>query len=377
MAKDEVIIEPDRIGDAPHPREATALFGQQAAEDAFLAAWSTGRMHHGWLITGPRGVGKATLAYRIARARLAFEEGDGLFGAPEPPTMLDIDPDHPVAHRIKAMSEPRLFTLRRTANEKTEKLYTQIRVDDVRALKDFFQLSAADGGWRVAIVDAAEEMNNSAANALLKFLEEPPEKVLILLISHAPARLLPTIRSRCRTLALMPLGAEDLGWALSGAGVEDGADTKALAALADGSAGEAVRLLEGGGPDLYTRLVRLTAEAPGMNRPEMTAIAEACVGRDAAETYDMTLRLVDIMLSRLARAGALGPGQTEAAQGETALMQRLAPDAYAARIWADLASEVTTKSTRARAVNLDPAGVILDIFFDIDAAARKARARAA
>lgn len=377
MAKEEPIAEPDRIGDAPHPREATALFGQQTAEDAFLAAWAAGRLHHGWLITGPRGVGKATLAYRIARARLAHEEGDGLFGAPEPPTTLDIDPGHPVAHRIRAGSEPRLFTLRRTINEKTEKLYTQIRVDDVRALKDFFQLSAADGGWRVAIVDPAEEMNNSAANALLKFLEEPPEKVLILLISHAPARLLPTIRSRCRTLALTPLGAENLGRALTGAGAEVGEDTRALAALADGSAGEAIRLLEGGGPDLYARLVRLAAEAPGMNRPEMIAIAEACAGRDAAETYDMTLRLIDVLLARLARAGALGPGQIEAAQRETALMQRLAPDAYAARIWADLASDVTAKSTRARAVNLDPAQVILDIFFDLDAAARKARPRAA
>lgn len=377
MAKDELLAEPDRVGDAPHPREAASLFGQQAAEDAFLAAWVSGRLHHGWLITGPRGVGKATLAYRIARARLAAEDGDGLFGAPEVPTTLDVSADHPVSHRIKAGSEPRLFTLRRTANEKTEKLYTQIRVDDVRALKDFFQLSAADGGWRVAIVDPAEEMNNSAANALLKFLEEPPEKVLILLVSHAPARLLPTIRSRCRTLTLTPLGAEDLGRALSGAGVEDGADTKALAALADGSAGEAIRLIDGGGPELYARLVRLAAEAPGMNRPEMIAIAEACAGRDAAEVYDMTLRLIDVLLARLARAGALGPGTVEAAQGETALMQRLAPDAFAARVWADLASEVTAKSTRARAVNLDPAQVILDIFFDIDAAARKARPRAA
>ena len=377
MSKEEIVLEPDRVGDAPHPREAASLFGQQAAEDAFLSAWSAGRLHHGWLITGPRGVGKATLAYRIARARLAAEDGDGLFGAPAAPTTLDIAADHPVARRIRAGSEPRLFTLRRTVNEKTEKLFTQIRVDDVRALKDFFQLSAADGGWRVAIVDPAEEMNNSAANALLKFLEEPPEKVLILLISHAPARLLPTIRSRCRTLTLTPLGAEDLGWALAGAGAEDGADAKALAALADGSSGEAIRLIEGGGPALYARLVRLAAEAPGMSRPEMIDIAEACAGRDAADVYDMTLRLIDVMLARLARAGALGPGSVEAAQGETALMQRLAPDAHAARIWADLASDVTAKSTRARAVNLDPAQVILDIFFDLDAAARKARPRAA
>ncbi|MEM7270557.1 MAG: DNA polymerase III subunit delta' [Pseudomonadota bacterium] len=376
MAEDEA-LEPDIIGDAPHPRMATRLFGQQAAEAALLEAWAADRLHHAWLIAGPRGVGKATLAYRIACARLAAEDEGGMFGPAPAPTTLDVDPDHPVARRVLAGAEPRLHALTRTVNAKTNRLNTVIRVDDVRAMKGFFQLSSADGGWRVAIVDAADEMNGPAQNALLKLLEEPPPKVLILLVAHAPNRLLPTIRSRCRRLSCAPLEAVDLSAALQQAGLAYDGDAGALATLAMGSVGEAVRLIDGDGPTLFARLVRLAADAPGMNRPEMIAIAEACAGREAELTYDMTVRLIDLMLSRLARAGALGADGREAAPTEAQLALRLAPDESAARIWAELAAEVGAKISRARMVNLDPAQVILDTFFAIDAAAARARARAA
>ena len=226
----------------------------------------------------------------------------------------------------------------------------------------------------MAVIDSADEMNPPAQNAVLKFLEEPPVRTMLVLICHAPARLLPTIRSRCRTLALSPLAPQDLASALAGTGMTDLPPPETLAALSGGSAGEAVRLIGGGGPAIYAEIVRLLAGAPGMDRAGLIRLADACAGREAEARYDLTWRLLMLALARLARAGALGAPTAEAAPGEAAMIARLAADERAARIWADAAGELEARAARARAVNLDPAQVMLDTFFEIDAAARRARA---
>ena len=196
---DTDIPEADRAPGAPHPRESQRVIGQDVAEAEFLDAYAADRVHHAWMISGPRGIGKATLAWRIARFLLATPVDDGgMLGAPEPPKSLDIAPDNPTTKRLLALSEPRLFVLRRPWDAKTERIRTEITVDEVRKLKGFFALSSTDGGRRVVIVDAADELNVSAANALLKLLEEPPQDTVMLLIAHQPSRLLPTILSRCR-----------------------------------------------------------------------------------------------------------------------------------------------------------------------------------
>ena len=214
-AEAEALPEPDRVEGAPHPRETAHLYGQAAAEAAFLDSYRRGRLHHGWLLTGPRGVGKATLAWKIARFLLATPADDGGMFAPPPPETLDIPEDHPVARRMRALGEPGLFLLRRGENDSGTGLSAEIRIDEVRKVKHFFQMSAADGGRRVVIIDAADEMNVQASNGVLKILEEPPPNATLLLISHQPSRLLPTIRSRCRELRLSPLGAEDMATALT------------------------------------------------------------------------------------------------------------------------------------------------------------------
>ena len=360
--------EPDRAPGAPHPRDTLRLRGQSRAEAAFLEAYATGRLHHGWLLTGPRGVGKATLAWRIARFLLATPEGGGLF-APPPPTTLDIPPDHPVARRIAALSESRLFLLRRGPNDKGDALSRDITVGEVRKMKSFFTLSAADGGRRVAIIDAADELNPAAANALLKLLEEPPAKVTMLLVAHQPARLLPTIRSRCRVLPLAPLGAQDMAAALADAGTA-GADAAALAQLAGGSVGAALRVADLDGTGLYARLVALMATLPRMDRARALALADAVAGRGNEARFDLTLDLIDLFLARLARAGATGTAPPAAAPDEAAVIARLSPGPAHARRWADLAQSLSIRARRGRAVNLDPAALVLDMLLRIDAAAR-------
>jgi DNA polymerase-3 subunit delta' len=368
MSEDGLLPEPDRVEGAPHPRETVQLFGQDAAESEFLDAFNTGRLHHGWLITGPRGVGKATLAWRIARFLLAtplVQEG-GLFGAPPAPVTLDVSADHPVARRMLALSDPGLFLLRRGPTDKGDRLVAEIRVSEVRKLGNFFALSAADGGRRVVIVDAADDLNTQAANAILKMLEEPPARTVMLLVSHQPSGLLPTIRSRCRTLRLAPLGPQEIAQALEQAGIAPEGDPVALAELSGGSVGAAVRMLNLGGLKLYSELVSLLESLPRLDRPRALRLAEAAATRGAEERLDLLFSLTDLLLARLARAGATGHApRAEAAPGEAALLARLAPDARKGRDWADCAEAIGARARHGRAVNLDPASLVLDTVFRI------------
>jgi DNA polymerase III subunit delta' len=357
--------QPDRIDGTRHPRDTPHLFGQADAEAAFLDAFNSGKLHHGWLLTGPRGVGKATLAWRLAKFLLATPDPDdgGMF-APEPPTSLDIDPNHPVAHRIAAGGEGALKSVTRSVDEKTKRLRKQIVVDDIRKLNGFFQMSAADGGRRVVIIDDADLMNPNAANALLKMLEEPPARAIILLISHRPSGLLPTIRSRCRTLRLGTLSPEDMALALAQSDVDIQGDPAALAALSGGSVGGALGLSLMGGLKMYAELVGILGTLPQLDRSRALALAEAAAARGAEEKLSLLFTLVDLLMLRLARTGATGqPPQTEAAPNEHAVLTRLSATPAQGRAWAEAAHEISTRARHGMAVNLDPAALVLDTLF--------------
>ena len=367
MATTDPLPDPDRLEGAPHPRETGTLFGQPQAEADFLQAFTSGRLHHAWMLTGPKGVGKATLAWRLSRFLLATPEDDGgMFAAP-PPTTLDIDPATPVARRLLQLAEPRHFLLRRGPNDKETALSQVISVDEVRKMKSFFSLSAADGGRRTAIIDSLDEMNPNAANALLKLLEEPPANVTLFLIAHQPARLLPTIRSRCRELRLTPLGPQDLADALTQAGGDIAPeDRTALAELSSGSVGEAFRLTNLDGLKLYTALTRLFSTLPRLDRPQALALSDLAAAKGASETFDLIVTLIDLFLARLARFGATGQTPPEAAPNEGQLLQRLAPHPHAARAWAELAQTLSARARRGKAVNLDPAALLMDILLKVD-----------
>ena len=363
MAKQTDLPEPDRIAGAPHPRETPVLCGQRAAEAQFLEAYSSGRLHHAWLISGLRGVGKATLAWRIARFLLAAPDT----GAPQ---SLDIDPGHPVARQLAAGAAPGLMVIRRGHDDKG-RLKTVITVEEVRRLRGFFGLSASDGGRRVVIVDAADEMNTSASNAVLKLLEEPPPRATLLLVAHQPAALLPTIRSRCRSLRLAPLGAADMAQALAQTGADPGPDAAALAELSGGSVGAAFSLVQDEGLALYTELLGILGGLPRLDRMRVLKLAESVATRAAESRFRQLLALTELMMARLARHGALQrPAPVEAAEGEAALLARLASTPDAACIWADAAQTLLARARAGAAVNLDPAGLVLDMLLGIEARAR-------
>jgi len=326
--------EPDRLPDAPHPRDALQVFGHDAAEATVLAALNGGRWPHGWLISGPEGIGKASFAWRLARHLLATPDETGGFFATEPARSLAVDPDHPVARRMAALSEPRLFLLRRGMNDTGSAVSRDISVREVRNLITFFQTRATDGGQRVAIIDAADDMNTAATNALLKLLEEPPPQVTLLLVCHQPARLLPTIRSRCRDLRLNPLPPGAMVAALDQAGASIAPDQAGpLAELAGGSVRTALGLVRNDGLETYARLVALFARAPGIDRSAMLALADSVAGRGAEARFDLVVGLIDRLLARIAHAAASRQLPPEAAAGESALITRLAPGLAAARHW--------------------------------------------
>jgi DNA polymerase-3 subunit delta' len=269
----------DHIDEALHPRETAVLFGHAAAETALLAAYRAGRMPHGMLIAGPKGIGKATLAYRIARFILSHPDSTAM--DVQDAASLQVDPTSPVARRVAAQAQPDLLVIERTVNERGV-LRNQIAVDDIRRTVPFFGSTAGEGGWRIAIVDAVDDLNRSGANALLKVLEEPPTRGLLLLIAHSTARVPPTVRSRCRIISLRPLAEEDAATALAAAsGLEpDNPEIAAAAVGSDGSVARALTLLDEDALTLRQQALDLLARLPAVDPANLHALGDALAGTD-------------------------------------------------------------------------------------------------
>ena len=268
----------EEASDGLHPRETQQLFGHAEAERILLEAYRGGRIPHAWLIGGPRGVGKATLAYRMARFVQAHPDPNSK--EVQSARSLAVDPQHPVARRMAVQAQGDLLVLERTVNERG-KLRQDIAVDDVRRTVSFFGFTAGEGGWRIAIVDAVDELNDAGANALLKIVEEPPPRALLLLITHAPGLVMPTIRSRCRVLYLRPLGSGEVAQAVAAArGRELDAEVLEAAGLAEGSVGRAVTMLQGPASALRQRLTQLLERLPETDPLALHSLGDAMAGAD-------------------------------------------------------------------------------------------------
>lgn len=356
----------------PPPRLNPDLAGHGAAEASLLEAHRSGRLPHAWLFTGPKGVGKATLAHRFARFLLAdgaASAAASLFGdAPAPATTLRLEPNHPVFVRAAVGSHADFRTLERAVNPKTGKLRSEIVIDDAREIIDFMHLTPAESSRRVVIVDCADDMNRNAANALLKVLEEPPPRAILILVSHSPARLLPTIRSRCRKLALQPLPDSEVREGLAkyhpGLRAEEG---EGIARLAEGSLGRALEIAEHGGLDLYRDLVTLLGTLPRLDFKALQQFAGTAAGD--GDSFDLAASLLRGWHARLLKGAATGAFPAGLVEGETALMRRLAGAASLDR-WFEVWDKNDRLFRRADSANLDHRQVLLNAFLAFETAAR-------
>ena len=355
---------------APAPRKNPDLVGHEWAERRFLDAWASGRLPHAWMITGPKGIGKATLAFRIARFVLAGGGAAGLFDAIAPES-LHLAPDHAVFRRVAAGGHADLMTLERSVDPKTGKMRNVIIVDDVRRTGAFLNLTPAEGGWRVLVVDSADELNASAANALLKMLEEPPARALLLLVSHAPGRLPATVRSRCCRIALKPLVEQQLIPLLARYLPELGdGDRRALARLGEGSVGRALALAEEGGLELYRDVVSLLAALPSVEGAALHAFADRLARRGADEAFRTATGLVGWWLGHMIRDGARGGNWTPAVvPEEEGCAGRLFAAAGLDR-WMEVWDKVCRLTAQVEGLNLDRKQVVLNLFTTLAGAVR-------
>ena len=334
----------DRIEGFAHPRETFGLLGQEAALGRAARALRAGRPPGAWLITGPPGIGKATLAYRMARYLLAYGATDA--GADD----LSVSEDHPAARQVMAQSHPGLLVLKRAINPRTGKLMTVLSVDEIRRLADFFGMTSEAGGWRVAIVDTADDMNDNAANALLKMLEEPPGNAALLLLSNMPGRLLPTIRSRCQRLDLRPLDDGVVEKALARALPDmSTAERTALARLSGGSIGAALTLATGEGAALAQEADRLIDHAREPDLLALLTLGEKLFRmRDGLELFGAFLAesLSDRIRAK-AHSGAVGLDR-----------------------WLALLGRIEQGFARASGLHLEPRQVVLTTARDLSQVAR-------
>lgn len=368
MNEDEDIEETESgAAAAPAPRENALLLGQEAAEAALLQAYNAGRVPHAWLLTGPRGIGKATLAYRFAR--FLFAEGGGgggLFGAA--PTSLAVAPEHRAFRQVASGGHPDLLVVERGVDPKRRRQRREIVADDARKVGDFLHKTSAQDGWRVVIVDGADLMNTHAANSLLKILEEPPKRTAMLLASDNPGRLLPTIRSRCRMLPLKTLDP-DIIIKLIQLYRQDISETDraSLVTLAEGSIGRALDLAATNGLEIYSHIINFITGIHKVNNMALHDFAESLARPGAEESFDLLAELLPGALARLITAATvpyhdLLPAEASLARG---LLGRHGLDQ-----WVEVWEKLTHLFSQAEGLNLDRKQVVLNAFFALEEAAR-------
>lgn len=352
--------EPDRIEPFSSPRDVDRVFGHDDGAAEFEAALQSGHLHHAWALIGPEGIGKATLAYRFARTVLA----SALSGAPEGGAVEDVSAAHSLFRQVAGLAHPNLLLIRRSWMEKTKRYSQWIGVDEVRRLRAFLGTTAGDGSWRVVVVDRADQLNQNAANALLKALEEPPPRTLFLLISNAEGRLPVTIRSRTRVLRLSALADAPLTEAVRAALARDEIEfdenrLPLAVALSEGSVRRALELLTGEGIELYDEIAETLGFLPEIDGAKLHKRAERLSSVNETERLELYLALLLGVIERLVRFSATG---TAPVDSEQELAKRLISKENMSS-WASAWEAISEDRSETFALNLDRSLLVLNVWF--------------
>ncbi|MFB9910777.1 DNA polymerase III subunit delta' [Rhizobium paknamense] len=334
---------PGLLDGAIAPVQNTQLFGHQAEETFLAKAYRSGKLHHALLIEGPEGIGKATLAFRFAHHVLSHPDPERA-----PDMLANPDPQSVVGRQLASGASHNLLHITRPVDEKSGRVKSAITIEEIRRVGHFFSQTSGTGNWRIVIIDPADDMNRNAANAVLKVLEEPPKRSLFLVLSHAPGKLLPTIRSRCLPLRLAPLTSSDLKQALDHLGLAVQPDqTDMLATLAKGSVSQALKLLNYGGADILAAFRDILSADGVVARRQMHKLADALSGKDSDVIYQFFIEHLSEYLMQEAKSAAL--------QG----------DLHRADAQSRLSSEIIERLTIASAYNLDRKQTLLDVLADV------------
>ena len=360
----EFVDELPDIDGVRSPRFCRELVGQDAAVSHFLSNLAQSKLHHACLLTGPKGVGKASFAHMAAR--FMFHNVDPVLAAKNAQNMSVLD-DERLGKQIEQGSHPDLMIVTRPWDAAKERFKQAISVDEVRKIRSFFNLSAGMGGWRICIIDAADDMTLNAANALLKILEEPPPKSLFLIVSHQSGSLLETIRSRCMKIAFQPLKYAHIQY-LMHKSIEDSSDNAAssqslvaISHLSRGSIGRALHIYDTNGLEVYSDMVKLLRQFPSIKADTLHEVAERMSKRNTEHLFADMGEFLQQWLHQLVRFLAKGQMPEVIFEGEEAAIQTMASH-RPLEAWVDVWEKVTELFDNAKRLNLDRKQTILESF---------------
>ena len=361
----------DKIAGAPHPMLANEIIGHSSPKLCFLSSFANNRLPQCWLLAGDRGIGKASFAWLIAKFLLTtkYQPADLKIDLNEANINSIFKPKSgSTLNRIISGSEQRLYIVRREYNEKRKTFFKNISINDVRKLQSYCSLSIADGGKRVIIIDAADDLNKSSSNALLKLLEEPPKNTIFLLISHQPNHLLPTLKSRCQKLSFSNLDQTDLGAVLTAIGCKiDPSDEVSLSILSKGSAGAACRLINSNCINLYRDILNLASSLPNLNINKILKLNQNYFAKAKPSEFEMFAEMMQHFFSRLCKTGVMQkPLLPSVTDNEAKIMKSLCPNLKSARLWSEAANISLSKLNKGYLLNIDIESLILDTFIYLE-----------